>query len=74
MADPAQRQAILGKGISEAMNATAFGLVTAIFTMIAHSILTNKSTKILEEIDEFGVKLLDLLSARKFKHSSQREE
>ena len=74
MADPAQRQAILGKGISEAMNATAFGLVTAIFTMIAHSILTNKATKILEEIDEFGVKLLDLLSARKYKHSSEREE
>jgi biopolymer transport protein ExbB len=74
MADPAQRQTILGRGISEAMNATAFGLVTAIFTMIAHSILTTKATKILEEIDEFGVKLLDLLSARKYRHSSQREE
>lgn len=74
MADPAQRQAILGKGISEAMNATAFGLITAIFTMIAHGILTNKATKILAEIDEFGVKLLDLLSARKFRHSSERDE
>lgn len=67
LADPSQRQAILAKGISEAMNSTAFGLVTAIFTMIAHSILTNKANKILEEIDEFGVKLLDLLSARKYK-------
>ncbi len=74
LADPAQRQAILGRGISEAMNATAFGLITAIFTMIMHSILSNKATKIVEEIDEFGVKLLDLLSARKFKHTSQREE
>jgi biopolymer transport protein ExbB/TolQ len=74
MADPAQRQAILGKGISEAMNATAFGLITAILTMIAHSILTNKATRILEEVDEFGVKLLDLLSARKYRHSSQRDE
>jgi len=74
MADPAQRQAILGNGISEAMNATAFGLVTAIFSMIAHSILTNKAAKILAEIDEFGVKLLDLLSARKYRHSSQKEE
>jgi biopolymer transport protein ExbB/TolQ len=42
MADPAQRQAILGKGISEAMNATPLGLIVAIFTMIAHSILVNK--------------------------------
>ena len=74
LADPAQRQAILGKGISEAMNATAFGLITAIFTMIAHGILTNKAHKITSDIDEFGVKLIDLLTARKFKHSSQPGE
>lgn len=74
LADAAQRQAILGAGISEAMNATAFGLVVAIFSMIAHSILVNKATHITEEIDEFGVKLLDLLAARKFKHSSEQEE
>lgn len=72
MADPAQRQAILSAGISEAMNATAFGLVTAIFTMIAHSLLTARANKVLEEIDEFGVKLMDLLSARKYRHSSQQ--
>jgi biopolymer transport protein ExbB/TolQ len=72
MADPAQRQAILANGIAEAMNATAFGLITAIFTMIAHSVLSNKANKILEEIDEFGVKLLDLLSARKYHHSAER--
>lgn len=71
-ADPAQRQALLSAGISEAMNATAFGLITAIFAMVAHSILTNRATKILEEIDEFGVKLLDLLSARKYRHSSEK--
>jgi biopolymer transport protein ExbB len=73
-ADPAQRQAILSSGISEAMAATAFGLVTAIFTMIVHSILSNKANRILEEIDEFGVKLIDLLSARKYRHSSQKAE
>lgn len=72
MADPAQRQAILGNGISEAMNATAFGLVTAIFAMISHGILTNRATHIIEEIDEFGVKLMDLLSARQYKHPSER--
>ena len=72
-ADPAQRQAILSAGISEAMNATAFGLVTAIFTMILHSVLSTRASRILEEIDEFGVKLMDLLSARKYKHSSQKE-
>lgn len=62
IAEPAQRQAVLAAGISEAMNATAFGLICAIFSMIAHSILSNKANRILEEIDEFGVKLLDLLT------------
>src|SRR4051812_21538775 len=74
LADPAQRQAILSAGISEAMNATAFGLITAIFTMVVHSILTNKANKILEEIDEFGVKLLDLLSARKYHQATGKAE
>jgi biopolymer transport protein ExbB len=74
VADPSQRSAILAKGISEAMNATAFGLITAIFTMIAHSVLTNKAQQILEEVDEFGVKLLDLLSARKYRAAGQKAE
>lgn len=72
-ADPAQRQAILSAGISEAMNATAFGLVTAIFSMVMHSVLSTKANKILEEIDEFGVKLLDLLSARKYRPGQKAE-
>ncbi len=71
-AEPSKRQAILGNGISEAMVATAFGLLTAIFTMAMHSYLANRATKVMEEIDEFGVKLMDLLSARKFRHSSEK--
>jgi len=73
-ADPQQRQAMLAHGISEAMSATAFGLVTAIFTMVAHSILSNKANQILEEIDEFGVKLLDLLSARRYRAGAGKGE
>jgi biopolymer transport protein ExbB/TolQ len=72
LADPAKRQQILANGISEAMNATALGLVTAIFAMIMHSILANRAQKIIDEIDEFGVKLIDLLSARKYRHSSEK--
>lgn len=70
--DAAQRQAILSNGISEAMNCTAFGLIVAILTMIVHSVLVSKATHLIEEIDEFGVKLLDLLSARKYRHSSEK--
>jgi biopolymer transport protein ExbB len=71
-AEPSVRQAILGRGISEAMVATALGLLTAIFAMSMHSILANRATKVMEEIDEFGVKLMDLLSARKYRHSSEK--
>jgi biopolymer transport protein ExbB len=65
LADAVKRQQVLSDGISEAMFATALGLVTAIFTMIAHSILSGRATLILEQIDEFGVKLLDLLSTHR---------
>lgn len=71
-ADPSQRQAILSAGISEAMYATAFGLIVAIATMVAHSFLSSKAQGIVGEIDEHSVKLLDLLSARKVQHSSER--
>ena len=71
-ADPAQRQALLSAGISEAMGATKLGLLAAIFTMVAHGVLSTKANKILEEIDEFGVKLMDLLSARRYRASSEK--
>ncbi|NDF14211.1 MotA/TolQ/ExbB proton channel family protein [bacterium] len=71
-ADPAQRQALLSAGISEAMFATAFGLVVAIATMIFHSVLSSKASRIVSEIDEHSVKLLDLLLARKVQHSSEK--
>lgn len=74
LADPAQRQAILSQGISEAMNATAFGLITAILTMVFHSILASKANRIIEDIDEFGVKLMDLLSARTYRHSAENQQ
>ena len=73
-ADPQQKQAILSAGISEAMYATGFGLVTAIIAMILHTVYSGRANRIIEQIDEFGVKLLDLLVARKYKHTSERSE
>lgn len=70
--DPAKKQELLSRGIAEAMNCTAFGLIVAISTMVLHGILTTRATRIIEDIDEFGVKLLDLLSARKYRHSSEK--
>ncbi len=62
--DPAQKAEFLSKGIATAMNTTFLGLITAISIMVIHAFLTSKSEKIINEIDEFSVKLLDLLGTK----------
>jgi biopolymer transport protein ExbB/TolQ len=67
----AERQNVLSAGIAEALNCTAFGLLVAITAMIFHSWLSSKASTLIEEVDEYSVKLIDLLSARKYKHSTE---
>lgn len=62
--DPAQKAQILAEGISTAMNTTFMGLSAAITIMILHAFLSSKADKIINEIDEFSVKLLDLLGTK----------
>jgi biopolymer transport protein ExbB len=62
--DPAQKAELLAAGISKAMNTTALGLLSAITIMIIHAVLTAKADKIVSEIDEFSIKLLDLLGTK----------
>jgi biopolymer transport protein ExbB len=64
-ADPASKAKLLALGISKAMNTTALGLISAISIMVVHSMLTSKSDKIMGEVEEFGVKLVDLLGTKK---------
>lgn len=66
-ADPAQKAELLAMGISKAMNTTALGLMAAITIMIFHAFLSSKVDKIINEIDEFSVKLLDLLGTKEKK-------
>jgi len=63
-AAPDQRAAALAKGISVAMNTTAFGLIVAIPCMTAQMFLQAVTTKILNEIDQYSVKLENLLVSR----------
>jgi biopolymer transport protein ExbB/TolQ len=60
-ADPSQKAALLARGISMAMNTTAYGLMVAIPCMAAYSFLQSKATKIIDEVDEYSVKLINLL-------------
>ncbi len=66
-ADPAEKAKKLTEGIATAMNTTFLGLLAAISIMMLHTFLSSKSEKIVNEIDEFSVKLLDLLGTRKVK-------
>jgi len=64
-ADPTQKAEVLAKGIAVAMNTTALGLLAAITIMMMHAFLSAKAEKIIAEIDEFSVKLQDLLGTKK---------
>ena len=63
-ASPETKQTMLAAGISVAMYTTAFGLVVAIPIMICHSIIENRTKKLIDEIDQYSVKLINLLAAR----------
>ena len=62
--DPQKRQQALSRGISLAMNTTAFGLIVAIPTLTAHLLLSGMVKKILDEIDQYSVRLENLLVTR----------
>ncbi len=62
------KQVMLANGISVAMYTTAGGLMVAIPTLIFHSVITNRSNKILDDVDQFGLKTINLLTARRKGH------
>lgn len=66
-ADPSQKAELLANGIAIAMNTTFLGLLAAISIMMIHTFLTSKADKIVNEIDEFSVKLMDILGTKKEK-------
>jgi biopolymer transport protein ExbB len=58
------RSALLASGISTAMNATMLGLAVAIPSMIAFSYLMNRSNRLVSEVENSGVQILDLIKQR----------
>jgi biopolymer transport protein ExbB/TolQ len=59
-----QKQALLSKGISEAMNNTAFGLTIAVSCIVAHLFLTAYAKRMIETVELNAMKLENLLSRR----------
>jgi biopolymer transport protein ExbB/TolQ len=60
-ADPAQKAIILSKGISEAMNCTAFGLMIALMSLIGFALLNGKTQALNDDINEATVQVLNLV-------------
>jgi biopolymer transport protein ExbB/TolQ len=62
-ADPEQKSVMLANGISQAMNTTAFGLISAIPLLIVHSLLTSRADKLVDQIDRYSVMVMNMLAA-----------
>lgn len=60
-ADPANKATMLANGIAEAMNCTAFGLITAIPALIAFAILQGQSQHLIGDINESVVTEMNLV-------------
>jgi biopolymer transport protein ExbB len=61
-AEPSQKAALLAAGISEAMNATAFGLVAAIPALVAYAILQNRANRLADDLNHSALKAFNWLS------------
>ena len=66
------KQTMLASGISVAMFTTASGLIVAIPTLVLFSIIQSQTTKIMNEIDLYALKTVNLLGARR--RGSLKEE
>ena len=59
--DPTQKAEMLARGISEAMNCTAYGLVVAIFSLVCFALMQGKTHSLLDEMKETAFEVRNLL-------------
>ncbi len=62
--NPAEKANLLSASISEAMNCTAFGLMTAVPIVFVHAFLQTKATELITSLETASVKLLNALTER----------
>lgn len=60
-ADAATKALVLAAGISEAMNCTAFGLLSAITALIGFALINGKTQSLLDEINSATVQVMNLV-------------
>jgi biopolymer transport protein ExbB len=62
--NPAEKANLLSASISEAMNCTAFGLMTAVPLLFVHALLQTKTTELIDGLETASVKFLNALANR----------
>lgn len=65
--DASEKARVLSDGIAEAMNCTAFGLIVAIPSLVAFSLLQGRTQHMVDDINETSVGVLNLIVANKDK-------
>ena len=63
-ANPAEKADLLSASISVAVNTTAFGLMVAIPLLVTSSVLTAKTSEIIDSLEMASVKVLSLISSK----------
>jgi len=59
MVDAGQKQLMMAKGIAEAMNNTALGLMVALPALVIHGIYVARATRILEDMEKCSSQFMD---------------
>ena len=73
-ADPSEKAALLSASIAIAMNATAFGLFTAIPLLLCHSMIQSRTLEIIDSLEMAGVKCMNILTHAQDLMAKQRSE
>jgi biopolymer transport protein ExbB/TolQ len=60
--NPVEKSIYLTRGVSLAMNTTAYGLIMAIPTLIMYAVLTNRTAKLQEDLNQATTKAMNWLS------------
>ncbi len=61
-ANPAEKAAILSKGIALAMNTTAYGLIVAVPALVMYAVLQNRATRLTDDLNKAALALFIKLS------------
>lgn len=58
-ADPSQKAVLLARGISTALNMTAFGLIVAVPLILFYAFMQSRTNKIVDSLDQYSTKLVN---------------